>query len=140
MAMTPRLRKFALAPHVMFSIGWIGAVAAYIALDLAAATSQDVQTLRAAYPAMELITWRAIVPLAFASLLTGLLLSLGRRSFRWGGGRLSPLLPHVDCTRLRRQGRQAASETSTAHSSRAATERLDRGTSYPLIGPGKLWE
>jgi hypothetical protein len=79
--MTPRVRKFALAVHLICSIGWIGTVAAYIALDVAAATSRDAHTLRAAYLAMELIAWYVIVPLAFASLLTGLVMSLGTR---WG--------------------------------------------------------
>jgi hypothetical protein len=81
MIMTPRLRKFALAVHITLAVGWVGAVAGYIALDVAAATSQDVQTLRAAYLAMELIAWYVIVPLAFASLLTGLVMSLGTK---WG--------------------------------------------------------
>jgi hypothetical protein len=81
MIMTPRLRKCALAAHLTFSVGWIGAAAGYIALDVAAATSQDAQTLRAAYLAMELITWYVIVPLALASLLTGLVMSVGTK---WG--------------------------------------------------------
>ncbi len=54
--MPPRLRKFALAAHLTSSVGWIGAVAGYIALDITAATSQDARTLRAAYLAMELIS------------------------------------------------------------------------------------
>lgn len=37
MIMPPRLRKLALTAHITFSIGWIGAVADYIALDVAAA-------------------------------------------------------------------------------------------------------
>jgi DMSO/TMAO reductase YedYZ heme-binding membrane subunit len=81
MIMTPRLRKFALAAHIASSVGWIGAVAGYIALDVAAASSQDAQTLRAAYLAMESIAWYVIVPLALASLLTGLVMSLGTK---WG--------------------------------------------------------
>jgi hypothetical protein len=81
MIMTPRLRKVALAAHITLAVGWIGAVAGYIALDVAAATSQDAQTLRAAYLAMELIAWYVIVPLALASLLTGLVMSLGTK---WG--------------------------------------------------------
>ncbi len=81
MIMTPRLRKFALAAHLTCSVGWIGAVAGYIALDVAAATSQDAQTLRTAYLAMELIARYVIVPLALASLLSGLLMSLGTK---WG--------------------------------------------------------
>jgi hypothetical protein len=79
--MSPGLRKFALAAHLTLSVGWIGAVAAYMALDVAAATSQDAQTLRAAYLAMGSIARYVIVPLAFASLLTGLVMSLGTK---WG--------------------------------------------------------
>ena len=81
MIMAPRLRKFALAVHITLSGGWIGAVAGYIALDVAAAASRDALTLRAAYLGMELIAWYVIVPLALASLLTGLIMSLGTR---WG--------------------------------------------------------
>ena len=81
MIMTPGLRKFALAAHITLAVGWIGAIAGYIALDIAAATSQDAQTLRATYLAMELLAWYLIVPLALASLLTGLVMSLGTK---WG--------------------------------------------------------
>src|SRR5215208_3216115 len=81
MIMPPRLRKFALAAHITLAVGWIGAVAGYLALDVAAATSHNAQTLRAAYLAMELIAWYVIVPLALASLLTGLVMSLGTK---WG--------------------------------------------------------
>jgi hypothetical protein len=79
--MTPRLRKFALTVHLTFSIGWIGAVVAFLALVVAAMTSEDAQTLRAAWIAMELTGWFAIVPLALASLLTGLVMALGTK---WG--------------------------------------------------------
>jgi hypothetical protein len=81
MTMPPRLRKFALAAHLAFSVGWIGTVVAYLALGVAAVTSQDAQTVRAAWIAMELIGWYVIVPLALASLLTGLVMALGTK---WG--------------------------------------------------------
>jgi hypothetical protein len=81
MTMTPRLRKFALAVHLTFSVGWIGAVVAFLALVVAAMTSQDAQRLRAAWIAMELTGWFAIVPLALASLLTGVVMALGTK---WG--------------------------------------------------------
>jgi hypothetical protein len=81
MTMPPGLRKFALAAHLTLSVGWIGAVAAYIALDVAATTGQNAQTLRAAYLGMELIARHVIVPLALASLLTGLVMALGTT---WG--------------------------------------------------------
>ena len=53
--MTPSLRKFALTVHLTFSVGWIGAVVAYLALVVAAMTSEDALPLRAAWLAMELI-------------------------------------------------------------------------------------
>jgi hypothetical protein len=81
MTMPPGLRKCALAAHLTLSVGWIGAVAAYTALDVAAATSQDAQTLRAAYLGMALIARNVIVPLALASLLTGLVMAVGTK---WG--------------------------------------------------------
>lgn len=71
----------ALAVHLAVSVGWIGAVAAYLALDLAATTSADAATLRAAYLGMGLIAGSVIVPLALASLATGLIVSLGTK---WG--------------------------------------------------------
>lgn len=79
--MSQRVRKFALSAHLTISVGWVGAVAAYLVLDVTVATSQDVQTLRAAYLAMELIALNVIVPLALATLLSGLVMALGTR---WG--------------------------------------------------------
>jgi hypothetical protein len=81
MIMPPALRKFALAVHLTVSIGWVGAVAGYIPLDVAAATGRDTDTLRFAYLGMERIAVYVIVPLALASLLTGLIVSLGTK---WG--------------------------------------------------------
>jgi hypothetical protein len=77
MVMTPRLRKFALTAHLTCSIGWIGAVLAYLALVVAATISQDSRTLQAAWIAMKLIGWYVIVPLALAALLTGVVMALG---------------------------------------------------------------
>jgi hypothetical protein len=77
MTMTPGLRKLALTVHLAFSVGWIGAVVAYLALGVSAVTSRDAQTVRAAWIAMELTGWYVIVPLALAALLTGLVMSLG---------------------------------------------------------------
>jgi len=79
--MTPSLRKLVLTAHITFSVGWIGAVATFLALAIAGLTSQNAQMVRAAYPAMELAARFVIVPLAFASLLSGLIQSLGTS---WG--------------------------------------------------------
>jgi hypothetical protein len=75
--MTPSLRKLLLTAHITFSVGWIGAVAAFLALAIAGLTSQDAHMVRAAYLAMELAARFVIVPLAFASLLSGVIQSLG---------------------------------------------------------------
>jgi len=81
MTMTPGLRKFALTTHVTSSVGWLGAVAAFLALAIAGLVSHDVQTVRAAYLAMHLTTWFVIVPLCLSALLTGIVQSLGTT---WG--------------------------------------------------------
>ena len=79
--MTPFFRKFALTTHVTSSVGLLGAIAAFLALAVTGVISQDDQLVRATYLAMELIARFVIVPLAFASLLTGLIQSLGTT---WG--------------------------------------------------------
>jgi hypothetical protein len=81
MALTPRLRKLALTAHVTASVGWLGAVIAFLALSVTGLTSQDPQTVRGAYLVMELTAWAVLVPLSLASLLTGLISSLGST---WG--------------------------------------------------------
>ncbi len=55
MTMTPHLRRFALTAHVTSSVGWLGAVGAFLALAVAGLTSQDTQMVRATYLAMELL-------------------------------------------------------------------------------------
>ena len=73
------LRKFALSVHLTVSVGWIGAVVAYLALGVAAVQSGSVDTVRAAWTGMELIGWYVIVPLAVASLVTGVIMALGTK-------------------------------------------------------------
>src|SRR5437870_6493265 len=75
--MAPAVRQFVLTVHLTSSLGWLGAVVAYIAVGVTAATSQDAQTVRGAWIAMELSGWFVIVPLALAALLTGLVTSVG---------------------------------------------------------------
>lgn len=79
--MRPGLGKLALTAHVTASVGWVGAVTAYLALAVAGLASQGAQTVRGAYLAMGVIASFVIVPLSLASLLTGLVQSLGTR---WG--------------------------------------------------------
>lgn len=79
--MTQRLRKAALTAHVVASVGWLGAVACVLALAVAGLASGDAQTVRAVYPAMEVAAWVALLPLAIASLLTGIVQSFATK---WG--------------------------------------------------------
>lgn len=75
--MNPRLRKLALTAHVSISVGWLGAVLAYLALAITAIASGAPDVQRAAFVSMEIIGWYAIVSLAIGALLTGLIQSLG---------------------------------------------------------------
>jgi hypothetical protein len=79
--MTPGLRRLALTAHVASSVGWLGAVIVFLGLAVAGVTSSDAQLVRAAYLAMDWAGWFVLVPLALASLLTGLVQSLGTT---WG--------------------------------------------------------
>lgn len=73
MTIGPRARKTLLFAHVATSVGWLGAVLAYVGLDVTAAASQDVQLVRGAYLAMDVTVSTAIVPLAIATVVIGLL-------------------------------------------------------------------
>ena len=81
MNLSPGLRKLVLTAHVASSVGWLGAIVAFLALTVAGLTSQNAQMLRAVYLAAEPITLLVIVPLAIASLITGIVSSLGTS---WG--------------------------------------------------------
>lgn len=77
MPFTAGLRKFSLTVHVSASVGWLGAVVAFLALAITGVTSEDVQTIRAVSIALQPLTQWVIVPLALASLLTGVVQALG---------------------------------------------------------------
>ena len=75
--MTPRLRKLGLTTHIAASVGWLGAVAAFLVLTITGLASQDAETVRGAYLAMNLIGRFVIVPLSLAALATGFIQALG---------------------------------------------------------------
>lgn len=81
MIMKPRLRKVMLTFHVACSVGLLGAVASFLALAIAGLNSQEVQTIRSAYVAMELTAWYVIIPLVLGAFVTGLVQALGTN---WG--------------------------------------------------------
>ncbi|CAH1214655.1 hypothetical protein PAECIP111893_03829 [Paenibacillus plantiphilus] len=81
MILSPSLRKLVLTVHVITTMGWIGSAAAYIPIAAYVLNNQDADMVRSAIQIMSLIANFIVVPVAFASLLTGVALSLGTR---WG--------------------------------------------------------
>ena len=79
--MTPAIRKLVFTSHVTFSVGWLGAVVAYLVVAIVGLTSVDLQLVRGTYSVMPLVAWFVIVPLAIAALLSGLVQSLATE---WG--------------------------------------------------------
>jgi len=75
--MTPSLRKLTITAHVTFSVGWLGAVAAFLVLSIAGLTTEDAEVVRGVYLSMNLISKFVIIPMCFAALATGLLQALG---------------------------------------------------------------
>lgn len=62
-------------------MGWLGAVAIFLALSVAGLAVDDAEAVRAAYLAMDLAVWSGLVPFAVASLVTGVVQGLGTS---WG--------------------------------------------------------
>ena len=79
--MTPFQRKLSLSAHIVVSVGWLGAVAAYLALAVFGLESRDPFLVRAAYRAMEVVGWWVIVPLSIITLGGGVLAAVGTN---WG--------------------------------------------------------
>lgn len=79
--MKPTLRRVGLTLHVVVSVGWLGAVTAYLALAIGGLTSTDAGLVSGAYLAMETIGWFVVVPLAMASLASGFIQAVGTE---WG--------------------------------------------------------
>ncbi|MCR4317340.1 MAG: DUF2269 domain-containing protein [Planctomycetes bacterium] len=79
--MSPRVRKLALTIHIAFSVGWLGAVVAYLSIAVKGFFEADPGYVGSAYDSMETVGWYAIVPLCLASLATGLIQALGTE---WG--------------------------------------------------------
>lgn len=77
----PAARRVLLILHIAVSVGWMGAAAAYIALNVPVMSGADEQSLRAAYLMMPIVARYALVPLAVAAVVTGIALALGTR---WG--------------------------------------------------------
>lgn len=81
MRFSPSSRKLVLTLHIITTIGWLGSVAAYIPIAVYVLTNNNAEMIQSAIHIMSLVVNFIIVPMAFASLLTGVALSLGTR---WG--------------------------------------------------------
>lgn len=138
MTLTPGLRNAALTAPVTSSVGWLGAVAGFLALAVAGLASQDALMEHAVSLAAEPITWFVITPLALAALFTGLVMSLGTPS---GLFRHSWVLVTRRLTVLATVVLQSTQTASSFAGRAAATDSADRGgrRSYRLhAGVGLL--
>lgn len=79
--MKPSLRKLVLTAHIILSVGWVGAVVAYLSVAIVGLTSTDAEMVRAAYRSIAVIGWFVIVPFSLATLLSGVVESFGTQ---WG--------------------------------------------------------
>lgn len=79
--MSPPLRKTVLTVHVASSVGWMGAVAVFVALDLTARVKDDAELNRIIWLALDTTGWTLLIPLAITSLASGLIAAL---TSRWG--------------------------------------------------------
>lgn len=76
-----RVRSGLLLVHLVTSVGWIGAAAAYLAIAAVPGSTSDPATVRGAWLMLDLVGWTVVVPLAVAALVTGIAVSL---STAWG--------------------------------------------------------
>lgn len=71
------LRRAILTLHVTTSVGWLGATGVVLVLGVVGWASPDIDLARAALLVLEPITSYVVLPLAVASLLIGVVQSLG---------------------------------------------------------------
>ncbi|MGW5363611.1 hypothetical protein [Actinopolymorpha pittospori] len=78
--MSPPTYRFLVAVHLIVSVAWLGIVAAKLVLGIAAVTSETTVVAMARFTAMDVLNI-AFRPLAVATVVTGVALSLGTK---WG--------------------------------------------------------
>ena len=135
MQFTPGWRKFALTAHITSSVGWFGAVVAFLGLALVGVQTASDQMVRSAYIAMEAIGWLVIVPLSIATLVTGLVQSAGTS---WGFFRhywvVSKLLITIGASALLMLHMQVMSTVAEAASTGVLTSSHLRNPRLQLLG------
>lgn len=72
----PAVRRALLVAHIAASVGWLGVVAASLALAVVALVTTDPAVTGAVYRVLEPLGWGALVPFSLAALATGVIQSL----------------------------------------------------------------
>ena len=81
MPMSPRAARAMLIIHVVASVGWFGALLAFLAHAAAGTVSSAPQLVAAMELAMGVAAWYVILPLSVATVVSGLVQALGTA---WG--------------------------------------------------------
>lgn len=74
-------RQWLLMIHVVCSVGWLGAGAANLVLSVTAVATDQVILRHACYLLIERLDYALVIPLAFSSLITGVVISVATK---WG--------------------------------------------------------
>jgi hypothetical protein len=77
MQLRPAPRKYMLIVHLIFSIGWLGAIATFLALAIGGVVSENTGQVRSFYIALEPVSCYVILPLSIGAFVSGVILSLG---------------------------------------------------------------
>lgn len=135
MQFTPGWRKFSLAAHITSSVGWFGAVVAFLGLAIVGLQTASDQLVRGVYIAMEAVGWFVIVPFSAASLVTGLIQSSGTH---WGFVRhywvVSKLLITIGASALLLLHMQVMNTVAEAASTGTLTSSHLRDPRMQLLG------
>lgn len=74
-------RQWLLLTHVVLSVGWLGAGAGNLVIAVTAATTTSPVTRQVCYELINVLDFALVIPLAFGSLASGVLISLATK---WG--------------------------------------------------------
>jgi hypothetical protein len=129
--MTLRFRKLGLSFHVVLSVGWLGAVAAFLALA-GGPFSRDAALARASYLGMDVVGRGALLPLSLGALVSGIVQSLGTR---WGLLRHYWVLVKLVLTLFATAALFVHQTTAIAEAARLAAD-----AATPLMRSGRLRE
>jgi hypothetical protein len=125
-----RARRAVLTLHVVVSVGWLGLDLGLLALGVTGLTTDDPETIRAAYLSMDVFADVLIIPISLTALLSGVVLSLGTH---WGLVRHYWVLAKFVLTLI-------AATASTFALRGSIAEAADRVSGVPLseVDPGPV--